>query len=449
MAIVCAAPFLIFFDTTVVSVAFPAIEKSFPGATHAQVALTLTGYATVIAALLLPSGRFADYLGRRRVFLAAFGCFTAASLACGLAPSLSALVLFRVLQGAGAACMVPSSLALALAEAPEGRRGATIGAWSGVAGAAALTGPALGGVLVDLMSWRLVFLVNVPIGIAVVLLGSRFLRETRDPKASRPDLLTVALATIAAACLGAGLFSGAESGWTHASTWALVGAAVTSCVALVVRGRAIGNPLVGEEVLAQPSIGPANAATFLISAAGYGLMLTNALFLSTCWHYSALQLGLAVSPGPMVTVLTAPPAGWLADRCGAGAVAIPGAIALAAGALWFATQVDTQPGWLAHWLPGALLTGTGVGLAFPTLGLAAVDPAMGKGIGTAIGLNGVMRQVGAIAGVAATVSLVGKPSAAGALSAARHGWIFVATFALLASLSTIPVLRGATRKTNR
>lgn len=421
------------------SIAFPSLERTFAGADRAQVALTMTVYATMLAAFLLPGGRIADYVGRRKVFLGAFAGFGVASLACAVSGSLEVLVIARVLQGACAAFIAPASLALALASTSSDRSGYVIGVWSAAAGAAAVAGPALGGAMVYLVSWRLIFLVNVPISAAVVSIGMLRLRETRDPGAMRPDLWGVLLATGAAGLLTAGLFQGAEMGWAAWGVWLSFGGAGVLALATVLRSRLTRNPLIGIRILGNRQILAANCATFLVSAAGYGLMLTNVLFLTGGWNYSALQLGLAVSPGPIVTAICAAPAGRLSDRFGPAAAAVPGSILLAAGALWFFLQAGDNPSWLESWLPGSLLTGIGIGLAFPSLGLAAVSPAAQAMTGTAIALNGVMRQVGAVAGLATVVTLVGKPTHVHAVEVTRHGWLFVVGLASLAAAAALPL----------
>ena len=177
VAIACAGAFLAFLDATIVNIAFPDISSSFAGSGRDALSWVLDGYFVVIAALLVPAGGLADRFGHKRVFLLGLAGFTAASLLCAVAPSLELLIAFRVLQGIGAAMIAPTSLAIVLDSFPAEQRGAGVGLWGAAAAAAAAIGPTLGGALVELSDWRLVFLVNLPLGAAVLLAGRRRLRR--------------------------------------------------------------------------------------------------------------------------------------------------------------------------------------------------------------------------------------------------------------------------------
>jgi MFS family permease len=173
VAIACAGAFLAFLDTTIVNIAFPDIAASFSGADRDSLSWVLDGYFVVIAALLVPAGGLADRYGHKRIFLLGVAGFTTASLLCALAPTLETLIAARVLQGVGAALIAPASLAIVLDSFPVDRRSTGVGLWGAAAAAAAATGPTLGGALVELSDWRLVFLVNLPLGAAIIWIGSR------------------------------------------------------------------------------------------------------------------------------------------------------------------------------------------------------------------------------------------------------------------------------------
>src|SRR4051794_27744132 len=189
VAVACAGAFLAFLDATIVNIAFPDISRSFAGSGRDALSWVLDGYFVVIAALLVPAGGLADRFGHKRIFLLGVAGFTAASLLCALAPSLGFLIAFRVVQGVGAALVAPTSLALVLDAFPADRRAAGVGIWGAAAAAAAAVGPTLGGALVELSDWRLVFLVNLPLGVAVVWFGSKALRERPQLDSRLPDLL--------------------------------------------------------------------------------------------------------------------------------------------------------------------------------------------------------------------------------------------------------------------
>ncbi|HYG97144.1 MAG TPA: MFS transporter, partial [Solirubrobacterales bacterium] len=184
VAIACTGAFLVFLDTTIVNIAFPDIAASFPEASRGLLSWVLDGYFVVIAALLVPAGGLADRFGHKRVFLWGLAGFTAASLLCAVAPSLEALIAFRVLQGIGAAAVAPTSLAIVLDSFPVEKRATGVGVWGAAAAAAAAVGPTLGGALVELSDWRLVFLVNLPLGALLFAAGRRLLPE-RPPSDSR------------------------------------------------------------------------------------------------------------------------------------------------------------------------------------------------------------------------------------------------------------------------
>src|SRR3954468_16621825 len=193
-AIVAAGVFVASLDLFIVNIAFPDMQRDFDGVSLAGLSWVLNAYAIVFAALLVPAGRWADRVGRKRTFLAGMALFTLASAACAAAPSAGALVAARVVQATGAALLMPASLGLLLPEFPPERRGLALGLWAAVGGTAAAAGPLLGGLLVEL-SWRWVFLVNLPVGIAAIVAGARVLGELRDDASARPDGLGAALLT--------------------------------------------------------------------------------------------------------------------------------------------------------------------------------------------------------------------------------------------------------------
>src|SRR3954465_8103581 len=205
LTVVCVGVFVASLDLFIVNIAFPDLQRDFGGTSLATLSWVLSAYALGFAALLVPAGRWADRMGRKRAFLGGLAVFTAASAACALAPGVGVLIAARAVQAAGAALLMPASLGLLLPEFPAEKRGLALGIWAAVGGTAAAAGPVVGGLLVEL-SWRWVFVVNVPVGIAAIVAGARVLHEIRDPSPVRPD------------ALGAGLLA--------ASVGALIGAIV-------------------------------------------------------------------------------------------------------------------------------------------------------------------------------------------------------------------------------
>ena len=211
------AVFMAFLDVTIVNVAFPSIEGAFPSSSLAELSWVLNAYNIVFAALLVPAGRLADLLGRRRVFFVGLGLFMAASALCGLAWSSWALVAARVLQAAGAALLVPTSLGLLLPEFPASRRASATALWGAIGGVAAATGPSLGGLLIEWADWRLVFFVNLALGASAWVPARRLLRETRDPdRGAVPDALGIVLLAGGVGALALAIVEAPDWGWGSA-----------------------------------------------------------------------------------------------------------------------------------------------------------------------------------------------------------------------------------------
>jgi EmrB/QacA subfamily drug resistance transporter len=437
VSIACAGAFLAFLDTTIVNIAFPDISASFPGAGRDALSWVLDGYFVVIAALLVPAGGLADRFGHRRVFLIGLASFTAASLLCALAPSLELLIAVRVLQGIGAAMIVPTSLAIVLDSYPVERRATGLGLWGAAAAAAAATGPTLGGALVDLSDWRLVFLVNLPLGLALLYAGRRRLIERPVRDSHLPDLLGAAMLALCLALITLAIVEGNDWGWTAPATLGSFAAGACLLAAVVVRSRRHPRPIVQPELFTHPSFRIGNLGTMLFAASFFSLILGNLIFLTSIWGYSIFHAGLATIPGPLLTTIVSGPAGKLADRFGHRAVIVPGTLFMAAG-IMVLRSAGPDPDWLGLWLPGASLTGIGIGLAFPTLGSAAVRDVADDRFATASAVNAAFRQVGAVLGTAILVAIVGDPaSLPEALSASDGAYLFAAIAALLSGAVTL------------
>ena len=435
--IACAGAFLAFLDTTIVNIAFPDISASFAGSGRDALSWVLDGYFVVIAALLVPAGGLADRFGHKRVFLLGLASFTAASLLCALAPSLELLIAVRVLQGIGAAMVIPTSLAIVLDSFPIEKRATGLGLWGAGAAAAAAIGPTLGGALVDLSDWRLVFLVNLPLGAALVYAGRRRLIERPIRDSHLPDLPGAAMLAVGLALITLGIVEGNDWGWTAAPTLGAIAAGLALLLGVVVRSSSHPRPIVEPALFAHRSFGIGNLGTLLFAAAFFSLILGNVIFLTSIWGYSIFHAGLATIPGPLLTTIVSGPAGKLADRFGHRAVIVPGTLFMAAG-IMVLRSAGPDPDWLGLWLPGASLTGIGIGLAFPTLGSAAVRDIADDRFATASAVNAAFRQVGAVLGTAILVAIVGDPQTLPeALSASDGAYLFAAIAALLSGAVTL------------
>jgi EmrB/QacA subfamily drug resistance transporter len=445
VAIACAGAFLAFLDTTIVNIAFPDISASFEGAGSDALSWVLDGYFVVIAALLVPAGGLADRFGHKRIFLLGVAAFTVASLLCAVAPTLETLIAARVLQGVGAALIAPASLAIVLDSFPPERRAAGVGLWGAAAAAAAATGPTLGGLLVELSDWRLVFLVNLPLGVAIVWLGARGLRERERLDSRLPDLLGAALLAASLALLTLAIIEGNDWGWGAPATLACFAAAALLLAAVVARSLRHPRPIVEPALFADRAFRIGNLGTLLFSAAFFSIVLGNVLFLTSIWGYSVLEAGLATLPGPLLSTVFAGPAGKLADRFGHRAVVVPGAIVFSAGVLVL-RSAGAEPDWVGTWLPGAVLTGIGIGLAFPTLGAASVRDLPDDRFATGSAVNAAFRQIGAVLGTALLVTIVGDPiGLPEALASADRAYMLAAVAGLLSGAVTLAL--GAAPRT--
>jgi EmrB/QacA subfamily drug resistance transporter len=406
LIVTAVAVFMGFLDVTIVNVAFPDIERDFSEASRADLSWVLNAYNIVFAALLVPAGRLADLVGRRRMFLIGVTAFVATSLLCGIAPSQEWLVGARVLQAAAGAVLVPTSLALVLPEFPAEKRATAVALWSATGAVAAALGLSLGGMLVDWAGWRWVFFLNVPIGLAALVPARRLLREARDPDGVVPDLLGSLLMVAGVAALALGIVKGQEWGWDSARVLASLGAAALLLPAVLVRSARHRGPVIELSLFRSRSFAVANAGMFAFSTAFYALLLCNVLFLTQVWGYSILTAGFAVTPGPLTAALFAPAGGRVSDRFGQRVVAVPGGLLFAAGCALFALGLDATPGYAGEYLVPTLLTGAGVGLSFAAWGSAAVAQLPATRFATGSAVLSCVRQVGAVLGIAALVALL-------------------------------------------
>ena len=440
LLIVAAAVFLVSLDLFIVNIAFPDIEESFPGSSVAALSWVLNGYAIVFAALLVPAGILADRLGRRRVFLVGLGVFVLASAACGIAWSLPTLVAFRVVQAVGAAMLMPSSLALLLDAFPPERRARAIGAWAGIGGAAAALGPPVGGVLVSL-SWRWVFLVNLPFGIAAIAAGRRALRESRDQEDRRlPDLVgTLALvAGVGAICWA--LVEAPDRGWGSLRTVGLLVAGTVLLAGVVRRSRHVDRahaPVLDLELFRSRSFALATLSALLFSVAFAAMLLQNVLLLTGPWGDSVLVAGLSLAPGPLLATVVAVTSGRLSSRIGQGPTAVLGNVVFALGVSWWVWRLGLEPAFLTGLLPGSILTGTGVGLLLPAVSTAVASTLAPSRLAAGSALLTASRQLGSVLGVAVLVAIVG--SGAGGLGTYRDGWTMMLLACALGAIAAVGI----------
>jgi EmrB/QacA subfamily drug resistance transporter len=408
LLVTAVAVFMGFLDVTIVNIAFPDIRSSFPHDSLASLSWVLNAYNVVFAALLVPAGRVADIVGRRRMFFIGLITFLAASAVCGAASSVDMLVAARVVQAAGGAILVPTSLGLLLPEFPLEERATATALWGATGAVAAATGPSLGGVLVHATDWRLVFFVNIPIGLAALIPARGLLRETKQEGGRLPDALGTVLLTLGVAALSLGIVKGPDWGWGDAKTLASLAAGVLLLIALVYRSSTHKAPVFELSLFKVRSFSVAVTGTFLFSLAFYALLLCNILFLTQVWHYSILNAGFAVTPGPLMAAVSASFSGRFADRHGQRVLAIPGPIVFAGGCALFALGLGSQPDYLGDFLPATILTGIGVGMSFASFSSAAVAELPPTRFATGSAIASCLRQIGAVLGISVLIALLGS-----------------------------------------
>lgn len=436
LLVTSVAAFMGFLDVTIVNIAFPDLRASFPQVSLAHLSWTLNAYNIVFAASLVPAGRLADRFGRRRFFLAGVLLFLASSAVCGLAWNVDLLIGARALQAVGGAILVPTSLGLILPEFPLEQRATATALWGATGAVAAATGPSLGGLLVEWQSWRWVFFVNLLIGLPALVPARRLLVERRDDHASLPDPLGAVLLAGAVAALSLAIVEGPGWGWSSARIVAAFLVAAALVPLFVVRSARHRAPVFELALFRVRSFSVANAGVFVFSAGFYALLLSNVLFLTGVWDDSVLHAGVALTPGPLMAALAAPIGGRLADRFGQRVVAVPGGLVFAAGALFLTLSAGDRHAYASHFLPGILMTGTGVGLSFSAFSSAAVAELPRARFATGSAISATSRQLGAVVGIAALIAVLGTSGAGGAVQAFHRAWMLMtatgATAALLA-----------------
>jgi EmrB/QacA subfamily drug resistance transporter len=439
LAVLSLAAFVATLDLFIVNVAFPAIGRDFSGSSLPDLSWVLNGYAVLFAALLVPLGRLSDRYGRLRGFLGGLALFTAASAACAVAPGLWCLVAFRCLQAVGAAALTPTSLGLLLAATPAAGRVRAVRIWAAVGAVAAAFGPSVGGLLVQ-ADWRLVFLINVPVGALALVMAVRVVPDSRDPAMSAmPDLLGSAVLAVSIAALTLGLVQGSSWGWGSARE---VVALVVAAAGLGLFARRSGRhplPVVEPALLRVRTFAWSNATAILFSVAFGAGLLSRVLWLQSVWHYSAIRTGLAIAPGPLMVPL-ATALGQRLTRRGfpAGRLTALGCALFGLGSVLTIALVGQEPRYAAELLPGWLVGGLGVGFALPTILSTATADLPAERTSTGSGVISMSRQIGLSLGVSVFVAVLGMPVGYAAVhSAYVAAWWTMAVAALAGAATSL------------
>ena len=387
-----------FLDGTVVNVALPAIGRDLDAGTS-ELQWMLNGYLLTLASLILLGGSLGDRIGRRRIFTIGVGWFTAASLLCALAPSAETLVAARLLQGIGGALLTPGSLAMIEASFRREDRARAIGAWSGLTGVGAALGPLLGGWLVDAVSWRAIFLINVPLGLFVAAMAPRHVPETRDPQASgRLDVPGALLAALGLAGTTYALIQAPDDGASPAVAVAAVGG-VLAIVAFFAVERRSESPMMPLGLFASRQFSAANAVTVVVYGALGAVFFLLAAFLQISMGWSPLAAGAASMPVTVLMLLFSARAGALAQRIGARVPLTIGPLGIAAGTLLM-TRISPGDSYWTSVLPAMLVFGAGLTLVVAPVTATVLAAAEARHAGIASGINNAVSRVAGLLAVA-------------------------------------------------
>jgi EmrB/QacA subfamily drug resistance transporter len=443
LAVLAAVSFMAQLDLFIVNLALPAIGDYYRGASLSGLSWVLNAYAIVFAALLVPAGRLADHFGRRRFLLAGVLVFTLASVACAAAPTLGVLVAARAVQAVGAALIVPTSLGLLYPAFARHQHAMVVGIWAGVGAVAATAGPPVGGLLVG-VDWRWVFLINLPIGIATLVAGRRVLPEVRAERAGRlPDGSSAVLLLAAVSLFVLATVQGPTWGWTDARTAGLLVAAAVATAWTVLRIRNHPHALIERDLFTVRRFTGASVALFVYYVGFAMFLLSVVLYLQESWHYSAVEAGLAIAPGPATAAVLAGFAGRIGARFGRVRPPLVGTALMAVSAGWWVLAAGSKPSYALAFLPGLLIGGISAGLTpAPLFAAAGALPADRATTGSAVVM--MARQVGSAVGVAAVVVVLG--TGAGHTVAQFHRvWTAEAVAGLLAC-ATVAVAMAARRR---
>jgi EmrB/QacA subfamily drug resistance transporter len=394
----CFALFMIMLDNTVMNVALPSIQREFD-ASIAALEWTINAYTLAFAVLLATGGRLGDIFGRRRAFLFGVIVFAVSSATAGFAPSEAALVVSRIVQGIGAAFMMPATLSIITHAFPPEERGKAIGTWAGVSALALAVGPVLGGFLTEEVSWRAIFYINLPVAALAILASLFAVRESRDETVGHEvDVAGTVVLTGGLTALVLALVEGNAWGWGSPEILALIGGAIVLLTAFAVIELRVRVPMVEFAFFRSREFLGANGVAFVVSFAMLAMFFFLALYMQNILGYSALEAGIRFLPSTLMVVAIAPLAGRLTDKVGPRPLIVAG-LAIVAVSLFMQSRVDAATGYDDLLVP-FILMGAGIAMTMSPMSTAAMNAVDVAKSGLASGILSMSRMVGGTFGIA-------------------------------------------------
>jgi EmrB/QacA subfamily drug resistance transporter len=451
LAVLVAAQFMVVLDVAIVNVALPSIQNDLHFS-ESSLQWVITAYAIMFGGVLLLGGRMADLLGRRKLFLAGIGLFTVSSLLAGFAWSAGSLIAFRATQGLGGALLAPAALSILMTMFAEGReRNLALGIWGAVSGSGAAAGVLLGGLLTSSLSWSWIFFINVPVGLALVIIAPLLLRESRADLGHRHfDFAGATTVTGGLMLLVYAMTRATEIGWSTGETIGLLAASAALIVSFVVIELRSKAPLLPMRIFRLRTLAGANVTAFLLGTSVFSQFFLGTLYMQQVLGFSAIETGVAYLPLTVTIVLLANVAQNLVTRVGVRRV-MPVGLALAAGALLLLTQVPPDGHYFFDLFPAFLLTAVGLAFTFVPMTIAGLMGVQEADAGVASGLLNTSQQIGGAIGLAVastiattfTAHYAGSHPGVPAFSAPALTYGFQIAFYVLAGLAALAAVLAA------
>ena len=435
LAVAAASMLLAAFVSTATNIAVPILETEFPDAGLATVSWVVSGFNVAQVTFMLLGGRMADRIGRRRVFLAGLVVFGVGATLSGIAPIVELVIVARVIQAIGVALMIPSSLAAVLPQYPPEKHGTVVSLWSSMGVLGAAIAPAVAAGLLYVSNWRLVFLAPLPIVALAAVVGRRVLAEGA-PRETPPrlDLVGAASGTAAVGGLTIAIVQGRAWGWTDPKMMAIVLLGVGGIGVFVWSSKRHPEPLVDFALLKIPTFTVVAGAGALVAASTSATWFLYPLFMVEVWDYSVLEVGMAMTPGPIAVVLVAPFVGRAADRWGFRWFLILGSTMATVGTAWMAWQLKPDGVYVTAFLPGTLSIGLGMACMLGPANAAALRDIVETQLAEANAAYNTLKMTGMAVGVAVSAAIIGDAAVGDRLSEFTRAWVAMTAIMAFAPL---------------